>query len=310
MEWSAVPRSVRDAVDLALGSAVVETVNLEGGFSPGPAARCDLADGRRVFVKAAGERLNPISPAMHRIEGAVLGALPADHPSPTLIDVVDDGDWVALLVEWVDGSMPPAPLADDDVARALRLVDRLAETGSGLHPVGVEPFRRRGRSLFGHWTGLLASPPRGLDPWSRTHLTQLANLESDIEQASEGRHLIHGDLRTDNMIFSVDGPEHDIAVDWPSAAIGAPWIDLLELLPALHLDGGPPPAEIFDTRRVARGADAEAVDVVLATFAGFLTRHALLPAPPGLPTLRAFQAAQARIARRWLAQRVDLPPPS
>ena len=33
-------------------------------------------------------------------------------------------------------------------------------------------------------------------------------------------------------------------------------------------------------------------------------RHLLLPATPGLPTLRAFQAAQGAITRRWLAQRV------
>jgi len=33
------------------------------------------------------------------------------------------------------------------------------------------------------------------------------------------------------------------------------------------------------------------------------TRQALLPPPPGLPTVRAFQAAQGQVARAWLAAR-------
>ena len=36
--------------------------------------------------------------------------------------------------------------------------------------------------------------------------------------------------------------------------------------------------------------------------AGYLTRQALRPPPPGLPTVRAFQAAQGTAARRWLAE--------
>ena len=45
-----------------LGSPVVATSGVRGGFSPGPAVRADLADGRTVFVKAAGTALNPHSP--------------------------------------------------------------------------------------------------------------------------------------------------------------------------------------------------------------------------------------------------------
>jgi len=34
---------------------------------------------------------------------------------------------------------------------------------------------------------------------------------------------------------------------------------------------------------------------------GDFTSQALLPPPPGLPTVRAFQAAQGQVARSWLA---------
>ena len=77
-----MPERVRRAVDEIAGAKVVDATNLLGGFSPGPAARCGLADGRTVFVKAAGLALNPSSPGMHRREGEVLRSFGADVPAP------------------------------------------------------------------------------------------------------------------------------------------------------------------------------------------------------------------------------------
>jgi hypothetical protein len=39
---------------------------------------------------------------------------------------------------------------------------------------------------------------------------------------------------------------------------------------------------------------------VLAALAGFFAHRSTLPAPPGLPTLRPFQAGQGREALAWL----------
>jgi hypothetical protein len=97
-----------------------------------------------------------------------------------------------------------------------------------------------------------------------------------------------------------------VLVDWPAAALGAPWIDLVGMLPSLHLDGGPAPAAVFDRHPLTRSADPGAVDALVASLAGYFTRQSLLPAPAGLPTVRAFQAAQGAIARRWLADRLHL----
>lgn len=312
-DWSTIPSSVRAAIDDIAGARVVASTNLDGGFSPGPASRCDLADGRRVFVKAAGAELNPQSPEMHRSEAVVLAALPARHPAPELIGVVDDGDWVALVIEWVEGRMPRAPLTEADWRRMLALTERLAIEGDGLRPDGMLPIAERHPGLMGHW-GHLAGDRDGsvdrLDRWSRSHLTTLAALETDAPLAAAGDTLLQLDLRTDNVLFSADGDRHDVVVDWPWATIGAAWIDLLTLLPALHLDGAPPPDELFGRQRLGRDAEPDAVDAFLAAFAGFFTRLALLDPPPGLPTLREFQAAQGRIAREWLAQRLGLEHPA
>ena len=253
-----------------------------GGFSPGPAARCELGDGRRVFVKAAGTSLNPIAPAMHRREARVLGVLPASAPAPHLLGVADDGDWVALVIEWVDGRMLVAPLDRDEVGAALETVTALAALDAAAMRRSLDDSGSPGAGLHGHWSKLLSRPIAGLDSWSGRHLQGLAELESSWEVAVRGDSLVHGDFRIDNLLITDSGP---VIVDWPSAAVGAPFIDLLGLLPSLHLDGGPAPAEIFDTHPIGASADPNAVDTVLAAIAGYFTRQALLPPPPGLPTV-------------------------
>jgi hypothetical protein len=57
----------------------------------------------------------------------------------------------------------------------------------------------------------------------------------------------------------------------------------------------------------AAAADAEAVTATLAAWAGFLVGGAREPPPPGLPTLRAFQAGQGRVALDWLRHRAGWP---
>lgn len=214
-----MPARVRVAVDAIAGSEVVSATDQDGGFSPGPAARCDLADGRSVFVKAAGLALNPDSPGMHRREGEVLAGLRADVPAPRLIGMHDDGDWVALVIEWIDGQMPTPPLGRFDVDRLLRLVERLA----GIHATdGLEQCVEAHPSLFGHWQRLVDDPLEGLDPWTLRHLDALADLEARVSDASAGDRLVHLDLRSDNVIFAAEGHRHDVVVDWPSACAGAP----------------------------------------------------------------------------------------
>jgi aminoglycoside phosphotransferase (APT) family kinase protein len=267
--------------------------------------RAELADGRLVFIKAAGESLNPESPMMHRRESAVLGVLPPIVPAPHLIGFVDDGDWVALLIEWVDGRSPNAT-DPHDVQRLLNVLHRLADETRGIQIDGIRSVAEAHHELFGHWLHLAADPPPGLDAWSRRHLERLTELDTQTLNATAGGHLVHLDVRTDNVLLATDGPTGDVLVDWPGASLGAPWVDLVSLLPALQLDGGPPPAEVLPTTSLGRHADPDAVDIFVVSLAGYFTHMSLLPAPPGLPTVRAFQAAQGEIARAWAARRLRL----
>ncbi len=302
-EWADAPVHIRAEVERILGASILAAHNIDGGFSPGPAARCSLDDGRVVFVKAAGKALNPVSPAMHRREAEVLAVLPTELPAPRLIGVADDGDWVAIVTTWIDGTMPTAPLSETDVSRVLRIADNISERGDGVVVDALEPAAVAHANLAGHWRLLIDEPVEGLDSWTSAHLADLTSLEAHYAQAVEGTHVVHFDLRIDNIVLGATDDD-DVVVDWPNACIGASWIDLVAMLPSLRLDGGPEPEEALRRSAVASAAEPAAIDVFLASIAGYFTRMSLLPPPPGLPTVRQFQAAQGDIARAWLRQRL------
>jgi hypothetical protein len=54
---------------------------------------------------------------------------------------------------------------------------------------------------------------------------------------------------------------------------------------------------------LTRAVSAGDLDSVVVAAAGFFVSKSLLPAPPGLPTLRGFQRAQGWAAIEWLRQR-------
>ena len=80
--------------------------------------------------------------------------------------------------------------------------------------------------------------------------------------------------------------------DWPHACVGAAWFDVVAFIPSVVMPGGPPAEEVFARYQLGAEADQDAVNCALAPLADYFTRQSLLPPPPGLPTLRAFQAAQ------------------
>ena len=151
------------------------------------------------------------------------------------------------------------------------------------------------------WWKLAEKRPTNLDAWSARHLDTLAGLEAEASVAATGDTLLHLDLRADNLLLTPEG--RVLVVDWPHARIGASWVDAVFLAPSVAMQGGPPPEGLVARRPHGRRVDSDALTAVVAAVAGFFTRESLQPAPPGLPTLRPFQAAQGEVARSWLARR-------
>jgi aminoglycoside phosphotransferase len=301
LTFDEVPERVRAAIEDILGTAVVTARSQPLGFSPGLAARLVLADGRRAFAKAVGLERNADAPGMHRREIGVLSALPPGLPVPALLGSYDDGDWVAIVTKDVDGMPPVEPWRP---AELRRVVDAMAVLAADLtpSPIDAPPIADLDTGMFRAWRNLAADPASAtpLGPWVVERLDELAAIESTWVAAAEGGSLVHCDLRADNVLLT---PGRVVFVDWPHARVGAPWLDLLFLLPSAAATGTDPQT-VWAGFPPARVADPDAVTAVLVGLTGFFLHGSLQPPPRNLQRLRPFQRAQGEAALRWLRARI------
>lgn len=299
IHWDDIPPEVRSALEQRLGGRVIEAVTQPGGFSPGLAARLRLHDGSRVFLKAVHEAANPDTPDIHRREARIVAALPVASPVPRLLWSYDEGGWVALCFEDVEGRHPHEPWTDDDLTLVVAALQAMASVLTPS-PFDAGPAADMFRRGINGWQLLRRSGETRLDGWALRHLDLLADLEANAPSRGEGGTLLHFDIRADNILIA---GSRVYVVDWPWAKVGAAWVDWVAMAPSVAMQGGPDP-ESFLRRFPIEAVPADAIDAVLCTITGFLVRHSLEPPPPGIPTLRPFQAAQGQIALAWLRARL------
>jgi aminoglycoside phosphotransferase (APT) family kinase protein len=304
LPWSRLPARIRTEVERRLGAPVVAALTQAGGFSPGVAARLELADGSRAFVKAVSPVPNAVAPTIHRREARIVAAIPRSAPVPRLLWMLDDDPdgWVVLAFEDVEGRQPAVPWVDAELDDVLEALEALAAdlTPSPLRPPIVADATETFGGLDPNWASLLAAPDPTLDAWSSRHLAGLVALEAMAGEAARGDTLLHFDVRADNVLLTPEGVRF---VDWPHAHVGGAFVDLVWFAPSVAMQGGPGPQELVARYGPARDADPEALDAVIAAVAAYFIAGSLQPPSPGLPTLRAFQAAQGEVARTWLAER-------
>jgi hypothetical protein len=304
ISWQQVPDRVRAAVEATLGTAVVEAWPQVGGFSPGCAARLRLANGGRAFVKALGAGVHRPSFELYRSEAAVMPHLPAGLPVPQLLHVYDDGEWVALVYEEVDGRQPAVPWRPDELER---VAAALADLGAALRP---SPWpdapgfaEMEGNVAFlGGWRQLAASPPPDVDPWLHSRLDRLAAEGTDPAELVRGDALVHTDLRSDNLLLTSGGGV--VVLDWAWACNGAPWLDLLLFAATVNAEGGADAERLVRVHPLTRDIVPSCIDVVLLAAAGSYWWMSLGPQDPAMPGGRANQRAYARATLHWVQRRM------
>ena len=294
LQWAELPEHVRGEINGLLGSEVVEVVGQRGGYGPSLAARCGLADGRRVFIKAVSPTQNPDSPDITRREAHIAGCLPAAAPAPALLHTFDDGEWIALVFEEVAGRCPETPWDPEELDRVVRATYQLGELAPSAP---LETVAEHYGSKFAGWRTLASEAPHAVtDQWCVEHLDALAAEEARWEAVTIGDGLIHGDVRSDNVLLTGRGV---VFVDWTSTCTGASWFEVLAMLPSIELEGGGTPEAVV-ARAGLDDLDVDRAVPVVSAIAGYFAHNGRLPAPPGLPTLRAFQRAQGGVAIAWL----------
>ncbi len=298
--WAELPVGVRAGVEEILGARVVAARSQPGGLSPGSADRVVTDDGGAAFVKAVSSAQNEESPGIHRMEAAVCRQLPPDVPTARFIGVHDDGDWVALVLEDVEGRHPVTPWVADELEASLQTLAAIARRLTPSPVAGIPTATDSLASTLDGWARLAADTPSDLHPWAATHLDRLVELSRRGVESLAGDTVVHMDVRADNLLVTASGEV--VLVDWPWACVGAAWADTVGLLVNVNLHGGHDVDRLVS--RYAVGATRAQVDGFLAGLAGFFLDGARLPDPPGLPTLRAFQRAQGVATLQWLARRL------
>ena len=301
LPYAAVPAAVRAWVEQELGSPVVGTVEQVGGMSPGCATRLTCADGTRAFVKAVGAELNPDTPGLFRREVAVLGHLGEHALWARMLASYDDGDWVALLIEDVEGRHP-------DFTDAMELEAVL----DGVDRLGVV-LRERGvpesvdlldvGTVFHKWADSLdslADPPPGtpVPEWLRDDPHGWADLlrEHGDRPMPDA---VHWDIRVDNLLRRPGGEV--VFLDWGTTARGPAWVD--PLLARLEHAEDAWFDEAVGTSPALREAGDEAVTAFLAGFSAHLAVRSVVAVDVNLPTLNDFRIRESRRILEAVARR-------
>ena len=301
-----MPADVRAAVEDELGSPVAAAVSQKGGFSPGVAARVRCANGDRSFVKAVSTDPNPESPLLHRREARIAAATSGFRAGARTACSYDDGEWVVLVFDDIDGRSPTLPWQPDELTPVLYARLRPGARADAVADRGRADGRVASNRRFTAG-GIFADDRRAASSSCRRvgdrGSTSSSGLEEQWPAAVEGETLLHLDTRADNLLLTDD---RVYVVDWPWAAVGAPWVDLAPFLPSVAMQGGPDPEEIWDVHPLARGVDGERVDAFLAAFAGMLTWQSMqptvarpadvarVPSRPGRDRVRVARATAAR----------------
>lgn len=301
--WAELPSKVRAGVEQILGSRVVEATGQQGGFSPGTADRVLSAAGQRAFIKAVSPQLNEHSPDIHRKEAAVVAALPATVPAPSLIGTYDDGEWVALVLSDVEGRHPHIPWHAVEIHLVLNALLKIARTPLPPELTRLPTLEAELTDPFRGWTRVRNDPPGDCDPWAFRNLDALERLAEQSLRDMAGGSLAHTDVRADNIIITSTNAA--VLVDWPWAAVGAPWVDALTVLVNVRVFNPDFDAEaVLRSHDVFGEASADNVNAFLSGLAAYFIDAARQPPPPGLPTVRAFQQQQGEAVIHWLRDRL------
>jgi hypothetical protein len=305
-DWEDLPGPVRSLIEASAGSRVVGSRSAGTGFTPGFASRLDLADGCRLFVKAASDaddRANgwPLSDA-YRDEARKLAALPSGIGAPQLVwqrDVELEGlRWIVLGFEYVDAIPPRRPWRPDQLSLVL---DKLTTISTALTKVpatlGLDAV---GAELGGNADLRLHQLRKlhGDTDWLRT----VEELCQRGDEMLAGRSIVHLDLRDDNVL--IDDAGQVWFVDWNWPAIGAPWIDLVCLLISAYGDGIDTDA-LLASHPLSRDVSPEAVDCLLALLWSFWAIGHRAEVPVRSPHLRNHQAWYADVTQSWLLARLS-----
>lgn len=282
-------RELASRIERLVGAKVESYRRVEGGYTAALRLLCK-AGGASFFAKVGTTQGTRQS---LRREIRIYNSLSGDF-MPRLLASEDHESEPVLVIEDLSARHWPPPWDERQVELTLAEIDALHRT-----PAAVETYAQVHGAEEGNWRAVAADPAPFLAlgladaGWLEAALPTLLRYEEDCPTAGDS--LTHFDLRSDNICLT---PRRAVFIDWNSACLSNPRLDLGFWLPSLAYEGGPEPEKILpDAPEVA------------ARVSGYFAARAGLPKIPDAPRVRTVQRRQLETALPWAARALDLPPP-
>lgn len=296
--YDQAPQHLRQWVERELGSPVTSATSQPGGFSPGVAARLVTIDGARAFVKAIATSRHAATAALHRYETQAMRAIPPGPALPRLYATYDDGEWVGLLVEDIEGRHPlPWTLAD-----AHRVATVIDQRVSAFTPTPWPDAQRLESAARVRTTWWAQASEDLLPGWVRGHRRHLIAFEELVPAAVGGHTLCHRDVAAENILLT---PADEVVfVDWAWASQGAAWVDTMHLACDITVGrAGIDVDALLAASPHTRDVDPDILTAYLANLAGSAYVKARASNPQNIPALQAFRQRRADALLDWLQHR-------
>jgi hypothetical protein len=285
---------LRAALEQRTGEPVVHFAPAVGGS--GGVTGIVRSTNDRYFVKAV-----PLSSPW--IDDCRTEAAIRSPHSPRLRWSAECAGFFVLVFDVAPGQEPDEPWRERDLQRVLAATDHLDATAGSLTLPTVAD-RMRGRCTT--WQDLTVRGVRDrltthhLSGWERRNLKRLAELEAEWEGLVVGDHLLHFDLRHDNLRLTDDGGVR--VLDWGRACLGPDWVDPVCLL--LESSIGLLDAEkLFLQSSRGQAADPVAVDAFLVALASYWRHAGSQPAGATTRRMRARQVRSGEATVKWSRSR-------
>lgn len=290
-----IPDAVQRAAT-ALGREAVSWQTPPFGLSAAERFVIGFDDGSGAFAKAA---VDERTAAWLRDERGAL-AIVGGRLGPDLLHW-EEGSRPLLVTADLSGAYwPVGGGADDRTLWRPGDVDALLAALAELRTCGPLPGELRAAAWpEPAWEAILADPALtevGLCSAEWADRNGATIVAVDRRADPRGSALVHGDVRSDNVCLLADGGAR--LVDWSESGRGDPDHDLVQLLPTLHLEGGPAPASIL-------GVPAGPIVRL-----GGATVHRALRPGTGPAWLGQVMLRLAAIDLAWIAAVLEIEPPA
>ncbi len=281
-------RELTSRIERLVGAKVESYNRVEGGYTPALRLLCRTR-GASFFAKIG---TTPGTSKSLRREILVYNSLSGDF-MPRLVASEDHESEPVLVIEDLSSQHWPPPWDEQQIELTLAQINALHDT-----PAALETFAQVHGTEDANWRAVAADPEPFLAlgladaGWLDAALPALIRYEGRCPTAGDS--LTHCDLRSDNICVT---KERAVFVDWNSACLSNPRLDLGFWLPSLAYESGVEPEKILpDAPEVA------------AWVSGFFAARAGLPQIADAPRVRSVQRRQLETALPWAARALGLPP--